>query len=60
VVCTEPLAGKTLAELGKLYFSVGVGDDLTDLPLIDLLVVFSLLASAGQRLQPGLAPIPFK
>lgn len=60
VVCTEPLAGKTLEQLGKLYFSVGVGNDLTDLPLIDMLVVFSLIASKGRQLRQHKDPKDFK
>ena len=35
--------GTNIARLRKEYFSVGVGDDLTDVPFTDLLVIFSII-----------------
>src|SRR5262249_44703394 len=50
VVPSEDLEGKTLAQMATLYYSVGIGNDLTDLPLLDMLVVFSMLRECyGQR-----------
>jgi hypothetical protein len=43
----EPLAELPLPELRLQYFSVGVGDDLTDIPFTDLLVVFSMIAQTA-------------
>jgi hypothetical protein len=43
VRATDSVAGISLPELRKRTFSVGVGDDLTDLPLNDVLAVFSIL-----------------
>ena len=44
VVIDESPEGKTLDQLAQTYFSVGVGDDLTDLPFLDTLVVVKMLA----------------
>ena len=49
IVADEPLEGKNLDQLGQMYLSVGVGDDLTDLPLLDALIVFQMLADHSQR-----------
>lgn len=43
VRATESVAGIDLAELRKHYFTVGVGDNLRDIPFHDMLVVFSLI-----------------
>jgi len=40
---TEPVSGIDIADLRTKYFSVGVGEDLTDLPFTDMLVVFSMI-----------------
>lgn len=44
VRATEVTDGLTFDELRKQYFSVGIGDDLTDVPFTDLLVIFSLVS----------------
>lgn len=44
IVADEPIEGKTLDELGKMYFAVGVGEKLTRLPFLDTLIVFKMLA----------------
>ncbi len=51
IVADEPLNGKTLEELGKTYLSVGVGTDLTRLPLLDSLIVFDMLKQYNVNLQ---------
>jgi hypothetical protein len=51
----EPIAGLSLAELRLQYFSVGVGNDLTDLPLTDLLVVFSMIAQTAAMMRAKVA-----
>jgi len=43
VRATESVEGISLAELRKRYFSVGIGDDLVDLPLDDVVAVFSIV-----------------
>ncbi len=43
VRATQALHGLTLDDLRTHYFAVGVGDNLTDLPFTDLLVVFSII-----------------
>jgi hypothetical protein len=55
VRATESVAGASLTQLRTQYFSVGVGDDLTDLPLTDLLVVFSMIAQAIAALRAKVA-----
>jgi len=44
VVSREPIEGKTLDELKKLYFAVGVAGHLTDIPFLDMLIVFDFIA----------------
>jgi len=51
IVSAESIAGKSLDELKMVYFSVGVGDQLTDLPLIDTLVVIQLIAGESRKLK---------
>lgn len=63
VVSEKSLEGLTLEELENCYFSVGVGDDLTDLPLIDTLIVFSMISQEHQKLSqrtPALGETEFK
>jgi hypothetical protein len=43
VRATQSVYGISLDELRTHYFSVGVGDDLTELPFTDMLVVFSMI-----------------
>lgn len=43
VRATESVSGIELAELRKHYFTVGVGDDVCDIPFHDMLVVFSMI-----------------
>ena len=43
VRATDRLAGLSLSELRLQYFAVGAGDELTDLPFHDMLVVFVML-----------------
>jgi hypothetical protein len=43
VRATEPVSALSMAELRTQYFSVGVGEDLIDLPFTDVLVVFSMI-----------------
>ena len=43
VRATESVAGIELSELRKHYFTVGVGDNLRDIPFHDMLVVFSTI-----------------
>src|SRR4051794_24100631 len=49
IVADEPLEGKTLDELGKMYLSVGVGENLTELPLLDTLIVIQMLADHNRK-----------
>jgi hypothetical protein len=56
VVADESLEGKSLEELGKVYFDVGVGGQLTSFPFIDTLVVFSLLRDKHRLLASGQVP----
>ena len=43
VRATEPVSDLDMADLRTKYFSVGVSEDLTDVPFTDLLVVISML-----------------
>ncbi len=43
VRATDSVHGISLDELRKRYFAVGVNDNLTEIPFIDLLVVFSMI-----------------
>lgn len=56
IVVDEPVEGKSLEDLGKLYFDVGVGGQLTSLPFIDTLVVFGLLREKHRQLASGHVP----
>ena len=55
VRATEPIEGLSLPELRLQYFSVGVKDDLTDLPFTDTLVVFSMISQAIAALKAKVA-----
>ena len=43
VRATERVSGIDLSELRKHYFSVGIGNDVRDIPFHDMLVVFSTI-----------------
>ena len=43
VRATEPLAGLSLSEIRLHYFAVGAGDQLTEIPFHDMLVVFVMI-----------------
>jgi hypothetical protein len=43
VRATESVAGLTLQELRLQYFAVGAGEDLTEIPFHDMLVVFVMI-----------------
>ncbi len=43
VRATERVSGIELCELRRLYFTVGIGDDVRDIPFHDMLVVFSMI-----------------
>lgn len=43
VRATESVAGLTLPDLRLQYFAVGAGEDLTDIPFHDMLVVFVMI-----------------
>ena len=51
----EPVAELSLPELRLQYFSVGVGNDLTDLPFTDVLVVFSMIAQTAALMRAKVA-----
>jgi hypothetical protein len=51
VRATDSIHGITLDELRTRYFSVGIGDELTDIPFHDMLVVFSMLEQQGEALK---------
>ena len=51
----EPIAGLSVSELRLQYFSVGVGNDLTDLPFTDMLVVFSMIAQTAAIMRARVA-----
>jgi putative heme degradation protein len=51
----ESIAELSLPELRLQYFSVGVGNDLTDLPFTDLLVVFSMIAQTAALMRAKVA-----
>lgn len=55
VRATEPIAGLSLSELRLQYFSVGVGDELTDLPFTDFLVVFAMIAQTVAAMRAKMA-----
>src|SRR5579872_2340292 len=52
VVADGDVNGKSLEDLDKMYFQVGVGDDLTSLPFLDMLVVFSMIADVANKHSP--------
>lgn len=49
IVTDEPVEGKSLEELGKSYFDVGLGDQLTTLPFLDTLIVMKLIKDHASR-----------
>ncbi len=50
----EPLEGMSFAELRQQYFMVGVGNQLSEIPFHDMLVVFSMVERyAAARKLPG-------
>ena len=55
VRATESIEGLSLPELRLQYFSVGVRDELTDLPFTDTLVVFSMISQAIAALKAKMA-----
>ena len=55
VRATESIEGLSLPDLRLQYFTVGVGDDLTDLPFTDTLVVFSMISQAIAALKAKVA-----
>ena len=50
VRATDSVNGLAIEELQTHYFSVGVGEDLTDVPFIDLLVIFSAIEKQNRAL----------
>ena len=61
---TDSVEGITLDELRKRYFAVGVGDDLTEIPFTDLLVILSMkeqeCAALKEHLDSELFEISFQ
>ena len=61
---TDSVEGITLDELRKRYFAVGVGDDLTEIPFTDLLVILSMkeqeFAALKEHLDSELFEISFQ
>ncbi len=51
VIADESPEGKTLDQLRTMYFAVGVGEQLTDLPFLDMLIVFDLIKQAETKRQ---------
>lgn len=49
VLSREPLEGRTFEELGRMRFSVGVGESRTEMPMIEMIVVFDLLGSFAKQ-----------
>jgi hypothetical protein len=45
----ESPEGKTLEELGKMYFDVGAGGQLTTLPFLDMLIVVKMIVDHNER-----------
>jgi hypothetical protein len=41
--------GKTLEELGKMYFDVGAGGQLTTLPFLDMLIVVKMITDHNEQ-----------
>lgn len=60
VRATQPIEGVGLDELRTHYFAVGVGDNLTELPFTDLLVVFSMIEQQTAALRDALKKRPNK
>lgn len=55
---TCPVEGMTLDALRKQYFVVGVGDDLVEIPFVDMLVVFSMIEQECEALRKMRPPFP--
>jgi hypothetical protein len=45
----ESPEGKTLEDLGKMYFDVGAGGQLTTLPFLDMLIVVKMIVDHNQH-----------
>jgi hypothetical protein len=62
VGATDSVNGITLDELRKRYFAVGVGQDLVEVPLTDVLVIFSMIRQEVAALKKikGKPPSNFK
>ena len=52
---TESIAGLSLSDMRRQYFSIGVGSELTDLPFTDVLVVYSMIVQAVAALKAKVA-----
>ncbi|MCH8044177.1 MAG: hypothetical protein IID44_10720 [Planctomycetes bacterium] len=48
VTCAEQIEGKSLDELSKLDFAVGIEGNQTHLPLLDMLVLFSYVVAEAE------------
>ena len=48
---SQSVDGISLDELRTHYFTVGVGDDLTDVPFTDMLVIYSMIEKARDALR---------
>ena len=51
VRATDPIEGITFDELRKRYFAIGIGEDLTEIPFIDMLVVFSMIEQEAKAIK---------
>jgi len=51
VRATEPILGKSIDELRQMYFSVGVRDDVTDVPFIDVLTIFTMIVQLVSQIK---------
>lgn len=59
VRATERLSGLNGADLSKQYFSVGVGDNLTEVPFLDVLVIFSIVKQTVELMERHYTLGPF-
>lgn len=51
VRATQAVSGMLLEDFRKQYFIVGVGNDLTELPFTDMLVIFSMIEQETNALK---------
>ncbi len=58
VVTDESVQGKTFDQLAKMRFSMGIGEDLTELPLAEMLTVFKMFSDHCARQESGRARRP--